>query len=46
MSQAYLAIDSLGEVTSTHRYQIREKVLSLRDNYKIKDESDQDVFII
>ncbi|CAF2534547.1 unnamed protein product [Rotaria sp. Silwood2] len=25
-SRAYLAIDSLGEATSTHRYQIREKL--------------------
>ncbi|CAF1342456.1 unnamed protein product [Rotaria sp. Silwood1] len=46
MSNAYLTIDHLGESTSTRRYKIREKLLSLTDNYKIKDESDQDVFIV
>ncbi|CAF1292418.1 unnamed protein product [Rotaria sordida] len=46
MSHAYLAVDPLGEATSIRRYTIREKILSLHDNYKIKDESDQDAFIV
>lgn len=44
MSRAYLTIDPLGDATSTRRYQIREKILSLRDNYYIKDELGLDVF--
>ena len=30
----------------TRRYQIREKIFSLGDNFKIKDESGQDVFTV
>ena len=44
MAQKYLTIDPLGEATSTRRYKIREKIFSLKESYKIKDESDQPVF--
>lgn len=30
----------------TRRYQIREKIFSLGDNFKIKDEAGQDVFTV
>ena len=30
----------------TRRYQIREKIFSLRDDFKIKDESGQNVFTV
>ena len=34
------------QTTSTRRYQIREKIFSLGDNFKIKDESGQNVFTV
>ena len=34
------------QATSTRRYQIREKFFSIGDNFKIKDESGQDVFTV
>ncbi|CAF3626986.1 unnamed protein product [Rotaria sp. Silwood1] len=46
MIRAYLVTDPLDDAKSTRRYEIREKIFSLRDNYKVKDELDQDVFIV
>lgn len=46
MSNPYLTIDPLGEAISTRRYKIREKILSLHDNYKIKNDFDQEVFLV
>ena len=44
MAHKYLTIDPLGESTSTRRYKIREKIFSLSESYKIKDENDEPVF--
>ena len=44
MPNQYLTIDHLGDVASTRRYQIREKLFSLKSSYKIKDESGNDIF--
>jgi uncharacterized protein YxjI len=44
MAHKYLTIDPLGEAISTRRYKIHEKIFSLRESYKIKDESDQAIF--
>jgi uncharacterized protein YxjI len=38
--------ESEQNLISTRRYQIREKIFSLRDNFKIKDENGQPVFIV
>uniref|UniRef100_A0A914YP08 Uncharacterized protein n=1 Tax=Panagrolaimus superbus TaxID=310955 RepID=A0A914YP08_9BILA len=48
MSAAYypLSDDSEQNLLSSRRYQIREKVFSLADNFKIKDEAGQPVFIV
>ncbi|CAF3754817.1 unnamed protein product, partial [Rotaria sp. Silwood1] len=44
MTREYLMTNYLDDTKSTRRYEIHEKIFSLHDNYKVKDESDQDVF--
>ncbi|CAF1517420.1 unnamed protein product [Adineta steineri] len=43
---AYPPMDSYQQPPPTRRYQIREKIFSLGDNFKIKDEMGQDVYTV
>jgi uncharacterized protein YxjI len=38
--------DQYGQAMPTRRYQIREKIFSIGDNFKIKDEMGQDVYTV
>ena len=46
MSYAYLTVDPLSEANSVRRYRIHEKILTLKDDYTIKDESNRPVFFL
>jgi uncharacterized protein YxjI len=43
---AYPSADSYQQAIPARRYQIREKIFSLGDNFKIKDERGQDVYTV
>jgi len=42
----YPSADQYGQAMPTRRYQIREKIFSIGDNFKIKDEMGQDVYTV
>ncbi len=42
----YPPADQYGQTMPTRRYQIREKIFSIGDNFKIKDETGQDVYTV
>ncbi len=42
----YPSADSYQQAMPARRYQIREKIFSLGDNFKIKDETGQDVYTV
>ena len=46
MAYMYPPTNEYYQPAPTRRYQIREKIFSLGDNFKIKDESGQDVFTV
>ncbi|CAM4894018.1 unnamed protein product [Rotaria socialis] len=43
---AYPSTASSRQVMPARRYQIREKIFSIGDNFKIKDEAGQDVYTV
>lgn len=45
-SYMYPPVNQYNQPPPTRRYQIREKIFSLGDNFKIKDESGHDVFTV
>jgi uncharacterized protein YxjI len=45
-SSMYPPVDQYQQPMPTRRYQIREKIFSLGDNFKIKDETGQDVYTV
>lgn len=46
MAFAAYSPDAYQEAPAVRRYQIREKIFSLGDNFKIKDEIGRDVFTV
>jgi uncharacterized protein YxjI len=42
----YPSADQYQQAMPARRYQIREKIFSLGDNFKIKDEMGQDVYTV
>ena len=42
----YPSVDPYNQPAAVRRYQIREKIFSLGDTFKIKDETGQDVFMV
>jgi uncharacterized protein YxjI len=46
MAYGYPSGNSYQQAMPARRYQIREKIFSIGDNFKIKDEMGQDVFTV
>ena len=46
MAYMYPPPDQYVQANPTRRYQVREKIFSIGDNFKIKDETGQDIYTV